>query len=294
MMARLHLIALALAALLAPLPAAAAPYEVTRSEVRMVTSRAGAQYRIMIARPERPPPPAGYPIVYVLDGDDNFAIAAETAERFGRNPGFAPGIVVGIGYPGASRRALDYTPTQGEGAPRGEPTGGAAAFRAFIADELRPAIERDVRIDLSRQAILGHSFGGLFVLDTLFVRPDLFQFYIAASPSLWFADRDVLTREAAFVRRMGAGNLHPTLILTVGSDEQEAPFWITDPAERARAAQRNAARQMVGNVSDLAARLSNVPGLTLRHRIFAGESHGTSMLPAIGNGLPYIFAVQRP
>lgn len=293
-MGRLHLIAIVLAALLTPLAATAAPYEVARSEVRTITARSGAQYRIMIARPERPPPPAGYPILYILDGDDNFAIAAETAERFGRNPGFAPGLVVGIGYPGPSRRSLDYTPAVGEGGPRGDPTGGAAAFRAFLADELRPAIERDFAVDRSRQALMGHSFGGLFVLDTLFVRPDMFQIYISASPSIWFANRELLTREAAFVQRMARGDLHPLLVLTVGSDEQESPPWITDPVERARAAARNAERRQVDNVRELAARLAGLAGLTLRLRVFVGENHGTSMLPAIGNGLPYIFAAQRP
>lgn len=293
-MGRLHLIPFLLAFLAIPLPAAGAPYEVTRSEVRTMTARSGGAYRIMIARPERPPPPAGYPIVYVLDGDDNFAIVAETAERFGRNPGFAPGIVVGVGYPGASRRSLDYTPVRGEGAPRGEPTGGAAAFRAFLADELRPAIERDFSIDRGRQAIIGHSFGGLFVLDTLFTAPDMFQLYVAASPSIWFADRAVLGGEAGFAARMARGGLHPTLILTVGGDEQEAPPWLTDPAERARAARRNGDRRMVDNVRDLAARLAAIAGLTLRHRILVGEHHGTSMLPAIGNALPYVFAVRAP
>lgn len=294
MMARLHLVAFAFLALLTAAPAAAAPYEVTRSEVRVMTSRTGATYRIMIARPERPPPPGGYPIIYVLDGDDNFAIVAETAERFGRNPGFAPGIVVGIGYPGPSRRSFDYTPVSAEGGPRGEPTGGAAAFRAFIADELRPAIERDFRIDRNRQAIIGHSFGGLFVLDTLFTRPEMFQVYLCASPSIWFADREVLSREAGFVLRMARGDLHPTLVLTVGSDEQEAPPWIFDPAERARAERRNTERRMVGNVDDLGARLTGVPGLSVHRRFLAGEHHGTSMLPAIGGGLTHIFAVPRP
>ncbi|HTU13438.1 MAG TPA: alpha/beta hydrolase-fold protein [Allosphingosinicella sp.] len=293
-MSRLHLLAAALAALLAPLPAAAAPYEVPRSEVRTMQAPSGGAYRIMIARPERPPPPGGYPVIYVLDGDDNFAIVAETAERFGRNPGFAPGIVVGIGYPGSSRRSFDYTPVSAEGGPRGEPTGGAAAFRAFLADTVRPAIERDFPIDRSRQAIIGHSFGGLFVLDTLFVRPDMFQVYIAASPSIWFGDRDVLNREAAFVRRMAQGDLHPILVLTVGSDEQEAPPWMSDPAERARAERRNGERRMVDNVTDLGARLTGVPGLSVHRRVLMGEHHGTSMLPAIGNGLTFIFAARRP
>ncbi|MDR6881146.1 alpha/beta hydrolase-fold protein [Bacillus sp. 3255] len=49
---------------------------------------------------------------------------------------------------------------------------------------MQPRVERDYAIDRKRQAILGHSLGGLFVLQTLFTRPQTFQTYVAGSPSI--------------------------------------------------------------------------------------------------------------
>ena len=54
------------------------PYTLPRSAEQVVQAAGGETYRILIAWPEAPPPPAGYPILYVLDGEDNFAITALT------------------------------------------------------------------------------------------------------------------------------------------------------------------------------------------------------------------------
>jgi predicted alpha/beta superfamily hydrolase len=148
------------------------PYIVPRTEVRTMRSGTGIEYRILVARPATPPPATGYPVLYLLDGDDSFAIASATAERLARQGdrgGIQPGLVVGIGYPGPSRRAIDYTPATAKPAtgPDGlvVESGGAQAFRDFIAKELQPAIARSYRVNPDRQALMGHSYGGLFVLD---------------------------------------------------------------------------------------------------------------------------------
>lgn len=273
-------------------------YQVPRSEVRLITAQSGAQYRIMIARPEAPPPPAGYPVLYVLDGDEYFAIAAETARRLGRfarGSGVAPGIVIGIGYPGETRRSLDYTPPPRPGAPpapRGEPSGGADAFLAFLAGELKPAMSRALPVDPARQSIMGHSFGGLFVLHALFSRSDLFQTWIAASPSIWFGDGAVLAREARLAERLGQGGLRPDLVLSVGEFEQSAPPWMAPGPRATEVGARNAERRMVDNARALAGRLEalRAQGLTLHFRTFSGETHGSAPLPAIGDAITHAFA----
>jgi len=38
----------------------------------------------------------------------------------------------------------------------------------------------------------GHSFGGLTVINCMLMRPDMFDTYIAISPSLWFGNKYVL------------------------------------------------------------------------------------------------------
>lgn len=65
-------------------------------------------HRIMLAVPPAAPPPQGWPVLYVLDGDLVFALAAQLMRnRFARGPG-APAqgaVVVGLGY--AGDRVLD-------------------------------------------------------------------------------------------------------------------------------------------------------------------------------------------
>ncbi len=81
--------------------------------MRDIVSATGGAYRIFIQTPEGPAPEAGYPVLYILDGEDNFAVAAATTDRYAkyaRDHGFEAGLIVGIGYAEESRRSLDYTP----------------------------------------------------------------------------------------------------------------------------------------------------------------------------------------
>jgi hypothetical protein len=69
--------------------------------------------------------------------------------------------------------------------------GGSAAFRKFIREELMPDVKRRYRTT-DETAIVGESLAGLFVVETLFLDPDLFDTYIAIDPSLWWNDRKLV------------------------------------------------------------------------------------------------------
>lgn len=60
----------------------------------------------------------------------------------------------------------------------------AAVFRRFVADEAKPWVEAHFRTG-ARSVIAGHSYGGLFVVETLLREPGLFDDYVASSPSMW-------------------------------------------------------------------------------------------------------------
>jgi uncharacterized protein len=63
--------------------------------------------------------------------------------------------------------------------------GGADRFRRFLREELKPAVAARYRVT-KESAIVGESFAGLFVLETLLLDPELFDTYIAISPSTWW------------------------------------------------------------------------------------------------------------
>lgn len=52
-------------------------------------------------------------------------------------------------------------------------------------------VEAVLPIDPDRQSLFGHSFGGLFVLYSLFTRPSAFTTWIAASPSIYWENRTI-------------------------------------------------------------------------------------------------------
>jgi hypothetical protein len=205
--------------------------------------------------------------------------------------------VVGIGYPTddakvhGERRSFDLTPPTSpdwlKSLPKGPAigkTGGNDEFLAFIEGELKPLVEKKYAVDRKRQTLFGHSFGGLFVLHTLFTKPEAFQTYLASSPSIWWNDRSVLGEEKAFAEKYACKELNARLLVTVGEWEQKAGPKV--PKERAELLRD---RRMVGNAKELADRLAKSPvkGLTVAFREFPEEDHGSVVLPAVSRGIRF-------
>lgn len=94
--------------------------------------------------------------------------------------------------------------------------GGSAAFREFIRTELMPHIK--ARYDVTDEAaIVGESLAGLFVVETFFEEPELFDTYIAVDPSLWW-NKQSLVNSAG--KRLGKGKWHGTALYLASSSEQ--------------------------------------------------------------------------
>jgi predicted alpha/beta superfamily hydrolase len=133
-------------------------------------------------------PQARYPVLYMPDGglQEDFPHVARDVDAAIRTGQMRPVVVVGIEN---TQRRRDMTgPTRvasdREIAPQ---VGGAKAFRAFLAEELMPEVRKRYRTD-GQTAIVGESLAGLFVMETFFEQPELFDIYIAISPSLWWND----------------------------------------------------------------------------------------------------------
>ncbi|HDY9110160.1 TPA: siderophore esterase IroE [Klebsiella pneumoniae] len=150
-------------------------------------------YRVWTAVPDKAPPAAGYPVLYMLDGN---AVMDKLDDAFLQQL-FAgsPPVIVAIGYQTAlpfdtAARAWDYTPPLKTHEPRaGKPalpprkTGGNDAFRQLLTETMVPQTEANLKIDPHQRAIWGHSYGGLFVLDA-WRKASPFGIYYSASPSL--------------------------------------------------------------------------------------------------------------
>lgn len=135
-----------------------------------------------------PPKQAGrrYPVVYMPDGGmaEDFPHVATTIDAAIRAGRMAPVILVGIEN---TQRRRDMTgPTSVAADHEIAPVvGGSAQFRGFIARELIPHIEASYPAN-GQRGIIGESLAGLFVVETLFESPGLFDTFIALDPSLWW------------------------------------------------------------------------------------------------------------
>lgn len=161
---------------------------------------------------------AAYPVVYLMDGPGHINEIGSTIDFLAEQNRVPPMIVVGIAN---TDRTRDLTPTHWDiknpdGTVNANPTsGGGDHFLDFIQKELMPQIEKRYRTSCYR-VFAGHSLGGLMVIHTLITRPDLFQAYIAVSPSLQWDDQRTLHQAQKFFA--GKEELKKALFFSLGNE----------------------------------------------------------------------------
>lgn len=224
-----------------------------------------------------------FPVLYLLDSNWYFPMATsivQTMMIIPATPDVQEMIIVGIGYETTDvtlqtgLRSRDYTPTVNDEivasmrailpwAEIENTSGEAADFLNFIRDDAIPFIDTTYRTDPVVRIGYGHSFGGLFMLYTLFNKPDTFHRYIAASPSIWWDDRIILKHEQAYAETHS--DLPSTLYLCAGTDELG----------------------ILSNAAKLVAQLQsrNYPSLDLQYEFMEGEVHSSVVARTFVNGL---------
>lgn len=136
------------------------------------------------------------PVLYMPDGGagEDFVHVAGLVQVLTGNGGMRPFLLVGIENT-ARRRDLTGPTANAEDRTIAPVVGGSAAFREFLRTELMPVITERYRTTLET-AIVGESLAGLFVVETFFAEPDLFDTYVAFDPSLWWNNGDLVERAA--------------------------------------------------------------------------------------------------
>lgn len=261
----------------------------------LASQATGHDYRIEVAVPDASPPQDGYPVLYVLDGNARLPLMVAARDVFMRRAE-TPWLMVGVGYAdtqGLARdaRTLDYTPPllderyAGQQNPR--PAGGADAFLAFIENELKPAVNARFAVNASREALMGHSFGGLFTLYALHQRPESFSDYVAVSPSLWWNFGDLFNAYCG--ERQTAPIAAPSVLVMRGSEEGTR---VPDGLPEGIAADVHEQESPRADKADrLASRLDTCrPQWDLSFTLFDGENHGSVLWPAARKTLEFLRA----
>ncbi|WP_298642887.1 alpha/beta hydrolase-fold protein [uncultured Cardiobacterium sp.] len=268
----------------------AAPATLPHTEERILHSvHTGRDYRIQIATGGEAPAD-GYPVLYILDGDTLFpalAVMTQSWQYRAAETGARPLALVGIGYANGelldlASRSADYTPPAPHYPDDRYTYGGAELFSRFIEEELKPEIANTLPVNDRQQAILGHSYGGLFALYTLYNHPQHYRHYLISSPSIWWNGRRVL----ADAHRLDTAPQPPVHIrITAGAYEEESDPRLPPDPERAA---RQKARGMVSAARDAAARLQ-AAGIDAEFQLYPQETHGTVMFTALPDYLRFLY-----
>lgn len=208
------------------------------------------------AQPER-----RYPVLYFQDGQNVFDATTSTigvewgvdeaAEKFIRSGFLPPFIVVAIASTG--ERVAEYTP-----AADGRYGGGRADdYARFLIGELMPFVDATyrTRTGAAHTGVAGSSLGGILSLYLGLEHPDVFGAVACVSPSVWFADGDIVERVKASA---GPG---PRVWLDMGTHEGRTPKdW--KPSIRGARRLRDALRKRGWR-----------EGTTLHYQEFEGAEH---------------------
>lgn len=192
------------------------------------------EYLIQTFLPNPAAPLPGYPVLYCLDGSVTHGGACDLARIIAGtrklHPDMLSVIIVSIGFQtdlmfNEVARARDFTnpPTEQQKAASRFDFGGDADFAAFIETELKPEIARRLPVNVEQQALFGHSLGGLFAMNTFFFRPSNFSKIIAASPSVWYNDFQLLQVQREWAARQPSSSPSPMLMVTFGTMERNGP-----------------------------------------------------------------------
>lgn len=240
---------------------------------------------------------------YVLDGN---ALGMSATEAWRRRDAVETNqpdyIVVSIGYPVTdsvygAQRSIDFQPvTPGEDPPSVPGVReGADDFIEFIEGTLRPFVREQAfpgGVEYGREALYGHSFGGLFVVYALLRRPDLVDTFLSASPALYWNDHYILNHTQWLDEAPAAPGDGPAFRLAYGGLEQNAVRRRTETQEEFEA--RVALLESFGllHMGEECAELMQKIGSSKRLRNaelkeYDGSDHASVGAVALTDGLDY-------
>jgi predicted alpha/beta superfamily hydrolase len=127
-----------------------------------------------------------YPVIYLLDGSENFNTVVSITEHMAESNLCPPMIVVGILH---QNRLVDLTTGIDKELP--DVVGGGEKFMSYVEKELIPYIDANYPTT-SYKTFIGHSLGGLTVMNTFLHNPKLFNSYVSLDASLWWDNQKVV------------------------------------------------------------------------------------------------------
>jgi predicted alpha/beta superfamily hydrolase len=229
-----------------------------------------------------------YPVVYLFDADAQFAAATSMIQYLSTNYNtLCPEMIV-VGLLHADRRK-DLTPTHVAGNPpfwapgASKTSGGGEPFIAFLEQELMPYIDRHYPTQ-PRKILIGHSLGGLAVMQIFVHHTRLFDSYICLDPSMWWDNQVLLkeTKRALETRRFNGTSLYLGIANTA-DEGMDVPTVLADTS---------AATLHMRSVLTLQSYFERNPqnGLKYRGKYYPDDSHMSVPFIAEYDALRFLFS----
>lgn len=140
-----------------------------------------------------------YPVIYLLDGDAYHFASVVGKVQYLSSGYVCPEMIV-VAIPNTDR-TRDLTPTHMDSwnflnmvfnTDICKSSGGGEKFISFIEKELIPHID-SLYPTTTYRMLIGHSFGGLTVMNTIIHHTDLFKAYVAIDPAMSWDNQKLLT-----------------------------------------------------------------------------------------------------
>lgn len=226
--------------------------------------------------------PMKYPVLYILDGNIHFHSITGMTDILSSGVNgthvIPEMIVVAVLN---TDRTRDFTPTSSKKGFDGKEadwignSGGGDDFLRFLETELIPKVESDYRT-LPYLTFVGHSFGGLAVMNALITRPQLFNAYVLIEPSTWWDNKIILKRTTDFLK---SSDLKGRSLYIA----QANPFVADDPRGDAVDDAFSATKQLQSTLAELNT------DLHWQYKYYERDNHGSVAFIAEYDALRFIF-----
>jgi len=229
-----------------------------------------------------------YPVLYLLDGSSHFHAVVGMMRQLSPAKGntICPEmIIVGISN---THRTRDLTPTKPtKKAPQlrrhmAEESGGGEAFISFIEKELIPYVDSKYATE-SYRVFVGHSLGGLTVMNTLVHKPEIFNAYVAIDPSMWWNNKHLLRtiKNIKFDKR----HANKSLFLAIANTMSKEMDTIKVKKDTAYATRHIRAILELNSIL----KKDVLTNLSYKGKYYKDDTHGSVPLIATYDALRYIF-----
>ena len=227
-----------------------------------------------------------YPVVYMLDG---FSLQSNLEIVYDNYWGHYMPHMILVGISNRTNRTRDLTISKIEtrrGSSMQTDSGGAEEFTAFIETDLMPHIDKTFQAS-SYRTLIGHSYAGLFTINTLINHSHLFTNYIAIDPSIEWDNQKLLVQAKEVLKTKNFEN--KGLFIALATEQlnmQDASVTIENLMEDTSEFSLFA-RSIVEFAQYTLTQKQN--NLNFMWKVYPEDLHGTIPLPAIRDGLISLF-----